>query len=120
MAQYDDNGQIVALDDNEVFVFGSNSIGAHSGGAAKTAKELFGAVEGIGMGLAGQSFAIDTMGRKERIKEGANLLRDTAIRLTALTFYLTKVGCGIAGLSEDYMKQVFKDMPQNVIKPEGW
>jgi hypothetical protein len=105
---------------NEVFVFGSNAIGSHGAGAAKQAKEHFGAVEGIGQGLVGQSFAIDTMGRKERIKEGADMLRDTALRLPALTFYLTKVGCGIAGYSEDEIKPLFRDMPSNVIKPEGW
>lgn len=111
---------ITELKPNEIFVFGSNAIGAHAGGAAKYAKEHFGAIEGIGIGLAGQSFAIDTMGRDDRIKESANLLRDTAERLPALTFYLTKVGCGIAGRSEDEMKQFFTDMPSNVIKPKGW
>ena len=108
------------LKPNEVFVFGSNAIGAHAGGAAKYAKEHFGAVECIGQGLVGQSFAIDTMGRKERIKEGADMLRDTAQRLPALTFYLTKVRCGIAGYSEDDIKPIFRDMPSNVIKPKGW
>ena len=111
---------ITSLPPNSVFVFGSNAIGAHAGGAAKYAKERFGAVEGIGQGLVGQSFAIDTMGREARIIEGADQLRDTAKRLPALTFYLTKVGCGIAGHSEEYMKQFFKDMPDNVIMPEGW
>lgn len=111
---------ITKLKENEVFVFGSNAIGAHGAGAAKAAKELFGAVEGIGMGLAGQSFAIDTMGRKDRIREGADVLRDTAKRLPAITFYLTKIGCGIAGYNEDEMKPLFADMPSNVIKPEGW
>lgn len=111
---------ITSLNPNEVFVFGSNAIGAHSGGAAKTAKELFGAIEGIGQGLVGQSFAIDTMGRNKRIEEGADMLRDTALRLPSLTFYLTKVGCGIAGRSEEEMKQYFTNMPDNVIKPQGW
>lgn len=111
---------IAKLEPNEIFVFGSNGIGAHSGGAALIAKESFGAVEGIGMGLVGQSFAIDTMGRKDRIKEGADMLRDTATRLPALTFYVTKIGCGIAGYSEEEIKPLFADMPANVIKPKGW
>lgn len=111
---------ITELKQNEVFCFGSNAIGAHAGGAARIAKELFGAVEGVGQGMVGQSFAIDTMGRDERIKEGAAMLRDTALRLPALTFYLTKVGCGIAGRDEAEVKKYFSDMPDNVVKPEGW
>lgn len=111
---------ITELPPNSVFVFGSNAIGAHADGAAKYAKDHFGAVEGIGMGLVGQSFAIDTMGREDRIKQGADMLRDTATRLPAVTFYLTRVGCGIAGHSEEYMKQFFQDMPSNVMKPAAW
>ena len=111
---------ITELKPNEIFVFGSNAIGAHAGGAAKYAKDNFGAIEGIGQGLVGQTFAIDTMGRKERIEEGAEMLRDTALRLPALTFYLTKVGSGIAGFTEAEISPLFKDMPTNIIKPKGW
>ena len=39
---------IVSLEDNEVFVFGSNLEGHHIGGAARIAKEHFGAVWGQG------------------------------------------------------------------------
>ena len=37
---------ITTLGKDEVFVFGSNLAGHHAGGAARTAKRLFGAVEG--------------------------------------------------------------------------
>ena len=39
---------IESLEDNEVFVFGSNLEGHHIGGAARIAKERFGAVWGQG------------------------------------------------------------------------
>lgn len=39
---------IESLEDNEVFVFGSNLDGYHLGGAARIAKEYFGAVWGQG------------------------------------------------------------------------
>ena len=39
---------IESLEDNEVFVFGSNLEGHHIGGAARIAKEHFGAVWGQG------------------------------------------------------------------------
>ncbi len=48
------------LKPGEVFVFGSNFEGNHLGGAARAAKEKFGAVWG-GEGLQGQSYAIPTM-----------------------------------------------------------
>jgi hypothetical protein len=35
-------------------------------------------------------------------------------------FLLTKIGCGIAGFSEDEIKPLFAKTPANVIKPIGW
>ena len=43
------------LKDNEIFVFGSNLQGIHGGGAARIAREYFGAIMGQGVGLQGQS-----------------------------------------------------------------
>ncbi len=53
---------ITSLDEDEVFVFGSNLAGMHAGGAARVAYERFGAVMGQGVGMQGQSYAIPTMG----------------------------------------------------------
>ena len=52
---------IDSLEENEIFVFGSNLQGMHGGGAARVAHEKFGAVWGEGIGLQGQSYAIPTM-----------------------------------------------------------
>lgn len=52
---------IESLGQDEVFVFGSNLAGHHSGGAARTAMERFGARWGVGEGIQGQSYAIPTM-----------------------------------------------------------
>ena len=61
--------RITELAPNEIFVYGSNLQGMHSGGAARMAYEDFGAVCGKGMGLYGQSYAIPTMqGGVETIK----------------------------------------------------
>ena len=49
---------ITTLQPNEVFVFGSKPNGEHKSGAAKTAVEKFGAVEGKAEGMSGQSYAI--------------------------------------------------------------
>ena len=61
--------RISSLAENEIFVFGSNLAGYHGGGAARIARENFGAVWGQGVGLQGQSYAIPTMqGGVETIK----------------------------------------------------
>ena len=49
------------LENNQIFVFGSNEHGRHGGGAAHTAVIKFGAIMGQGEGLQGQSYAIPTM-----------------------------------------------------------
>ena len=49
---------ITSLDRDEVFVFGSNLAGNHAGGAARVARERFGAIMGQGVGMQGQSYAI--------------------------------------------------------------
>lgn len=53
------NGFIEKLNENEIFVFGSNTEGRHMAGAAKKALE-FGAVYGQASGLQGNTYAIIT------------------------------------------------------------
>ncbi|MFA5634146.1 MAG: hypothetical protein WC973_03270, partial [Candidatus Dojkabacteria bacterium] len=52
---------------NTVFVFGSNTEGRHGAGAAKVAREQFGAVYGQGEGLQGNAYALPT--KDLRVKE---------------------------------------------------
>ena len=61
--------KITHLEENEIFVFGSNLAGSHGGGAARIAYEKFGAIWGQGVGLQGQSYGIPTMhGGTDKIK----------------------------------------------------
>ena len=61
--------RISELEENEIFVFGSNLEGENGGGAERLAYNRFGAVWGEGMGLHGQTYAIPTMqGGVETIK----------------------------------------------------
>ena len=46
---------ITSLEQDEIFVFGSNLAGIHAGGAARVAYERFGAIMGQGVGIQGQS-----------------------------------------------------------------
>lgn len=117
---------ILALEDDEVFVFGSNYAGQHAGGAAKQAREQFGAEEGIGEGLTGQCYAFPTLEsdmQKCSVK-GLEQSRDrffsTARALPEKRFLMTAVGTGIAGFSHEEMKALFVGTPSNVQLPEEW
>ena len=56
---------------NTIFVFGSNTEGRHGLGAAKIAREQFGAVYGQGEGLQGNAYALPT--KDLRVKENRSL-----------------------------------------------
>lgn len=116
---------ITELKDKEIFVFGSNVAGNHAGGAAKLAKEKFGAEEGIGEGLTGKCYAFPTLdgfGPRNRTElfDSSLKLFATAQALPEYIFFLTKVGCGIAGFTEKEIAPIFKYAPNNIIKPINW
>ena len=115
--------RIESLAADEVFVFGSNLAGAHAGGAAALACAKFGAVWGQGTGLQGQSYAIPTMqGGVETIAPYVDEFIAFARARSELFFYVTKIGCGIAGFSERETAPLFKEAAalKNVALPEGW
>lgn len=89
---------ITNLKKNEIFVFGSNLQGIHAGGAARMARLHFGAEMGQGTGLQGQSYAIPTMqGGTETIKPYVDEFIAYARQHPDKLFYVTAIGCGIAG-----------------------
>ncbi len=95
---------------NEIFVFGSNLGGFHGGGAARAAMNLFGAVWGQGVGLQGQSYAIPTMqGGVETIKPYVDEFIRFAQSRPDLYFYVTRIGCGIAGFIDEDIAPLFRD-----------
>lgn len=115
--------RIMELKANEVFVFGSNLSGFHAGGAARIAMEKFGAVWGKGIGLQGQSYAIPTMqGGVETIKPYVNEFVQFANSHNELTFYVTRIGCGIAGFNDEDIAPLFVDAlnMENVILPQSF
>lgn len=92
--------RITNLHPNVVFVFGSNTAGAHMGGAAHQAVEQFGAIMGQGEGLQGQSYAIPTVGlNKGEIETAVMRFIDFARQNPDKKFLVTRIGCGIAGYS---------------------
>ena len=101
--------QINVLADNEIFVFGSNFQGAHMGGAARAAKEKFGAVWGIGEGLQGKSYAIPTMEGLDNLAPAVQRFTSFAHQHKELKFYVTAIGCGIAGYQPEQIAPMFLD-----------
>lgn len=114
---------ITKLGANEVFVFGSNLAGHHGGGAAFVAMNRFGAVWGQGVGLQGQSYAIPTMqGGVETIRPYVDEFIEFAKSHPALKFYVTRIGCGIAGFRDEEIASLFfaaVSVP-NIILPESF
>lgn len=101
--------RILSLRENEVFVFGSNLAGAHGGGAARLAYRQFGAEWGKGIGLQGQAYAIPTMqGGVETIRPYVEEFVLFARRHEELTFFVTRIGCGIAGFKDEEIAPLFK------------
>lgn len=100
---------IEELKQNEVFVFGSNLAGRHNGGAARTARKKFGAIQGQGVGLQGQSYAIPTImhGGVEDIQPYVDEFINFAKNNNNLHFYVTKIGCGIAGFKIEEIAPLF-------------
>jgi hypothetical protein len=94
--------QITQLEENQIFVFGSNEAGIHGAGAARAAL-AFGAEMYKGFGLAANTFAIPTKDWEiavlplpvikmyvERFLAFAKLSPD-------FQFLVTPIGCGLAG-----------------------
>ncbi len=115
--------QISSLAFDEVFVFGSNLAGRHVGGAARVALNKFGAIYGQGVGLQGQSYAIPTMqGGVETIAPYVDKFIKYAQQNQDKFFYVTRIGCGIAGFKDEQIAPLFKDAVnlENVCLPESF
>lgn len=111
----------------QIFVFGSNVLGYHTGGASGTARKKFGAIWGQAEGLQGQCYAIP-------VDYGKNVRKDNEVKAavdrfiafarehTDLFFLVTRVGCGIAGYHDEEMAQFFIDALElkNVCLPKSF
>lgn len=100
---------------NGIFVFGSNELGHHGSGAAYTAREEFGAKVGLGFGFSGSSFAIPTKDWNvatlplEIIEQYVNRAIAFIKTKPMFDFYITKLGCGLAGYTPEQIAPMFKE-----------
>lgn len=112
------------LSPGQIFVFGSNIQGMHGGGAARAAYEKFGAIWGQGVGLQGNSYAIPTMNLSiDQIGEYVKEFLAFASDHPEYEFLVTRIGCGIAGMSEEQIAPLFTGenaaLP-NVVLPQSF
>ena len=115
--------RITELKADEVFVFGSNLAGMHGAGAAWVAFQKFGAVMGCGVGLRGQSYAIPTMqGGVETIKPYVDEFVAFAKAHPELFFYVTRIGCGVAGFRDREIAPLFSAAKEvdNICLPKSF
>ena len=124
--QYHDESIIKSLAEDTVFVFGSNLAGTHAGGAAKTALLHFGAVKGAGRGWSGQSYAIPTMNehlQQMPLSQIQHYIEDFKIYTKnhpKIKYFVTSVGCGVAGYKVEEIAPMFKGISKNVIFPASF
>lgn len=125
--------KITSLEPGEIFVFGSNLLGIHGAGAAHFAHEHFRAEWGVGVGLTGRCYAIPTKDEQIQtlplpvIAGHVYEFLQFARRNHYLSFLVTPIGCGLAGLSPKdiapmFLRSVFNPrcLPSNVILPKSF
>lgn len=114
---------ITSLNEDEVFVFGSNIRGYHSGGAAKFALN-WGAKWNVAFGCMGQTYAIPTVGVNdvEAISGYVEQFIEYAEANEHKTFLVTAVGCGSAGFTPQEIAPLFAECVEmsNVYLPESF
>jgi len=120
-------GWIDELADNEIFVFGSNQKGIHGKGAALDAKNKFGAVQGVGEGLTGQSYALPTKSTPyqsltiDEVSKNLDTFLEVAKNNPDKTFKMSAIGTNLAEFKPQEIADILfsKDIPSNVHVPES-
>jgi hypothetical protein len=113
-------------DPGRIFVFGSNLAGAHGAGAALHALDYHKARLGQGTGYQGYSYGIPTKDENirtlplKRIVPGIREFLRFAAYHQELRFFLTRIGCGLAGYTDEQMAPLFTGVTDNVQVPDEW
>lgn len=110
---------------DEVFVFGSNLAGIHSAGAAKQALR-YGAKYGHGIGQYGNTYAIPTKDYDikalsiDNIKAYIDRFKRVTIAHPDVKFFVTRIGCGLAGYTDREIAPMFRGCSANCSFPDVW
>lgn len=114
------------MNENAIFVFGSNLRGIHGAGAARYALDHYGALLGKREGHINACYAIPTKDRTlqpltlAQIAEGVARFIKYADFHPELNFIVTRIGCGYAGYTDTDIYPMFANAPANCLLPEGW
>lgn len=109
-----------------VWVFGSNTAGRHGAGAAKVAHTNFGAKYGVGFGRTGDAYAVATKGRNlsvlplDAIQHNITSFIHYAERNPKEKFFVTRIGCDLAGYTDAQIAPLFKGSPPNCSFSQEW
>lgn len=119
-----DAAQRYELEENVVFVFGSNFAGIHGAGAAKVARFEYGAKLGHGDGLTGRAYGIPTKDEYLNVLpiEVIKFYVDKFVKHTQhadCSFFVTAVGCGLAGYKPFQIAPLFRGAV-NCWFPSSW
>lgn len=101
------------IGEDDIFVFGSNEAGIHGAGAAYFALRLGARIE-QGFGLSGNTFAVPTKDWLIRTLPLSCVIFyvhrfiEFAIVNKDFRFYVTKIGCGLAGYTPEQIAPMFK------------
>lgn len=114
-------------ENGEIFVFGSNMAGRHGKGAALIARNKYKALSNRATGfLSLRSYGIPTKDEKiETLPLMAinafvvSFLKD-ATRHSDKEFFVTRIGCGLAGYKDQDIAPMFKGAPDNCSFAEEW
>ena len=110
----------------QIFVFGSNLAGIHGAGAALTARLNYGARLGVGIGITGHSYAIPTKDENfdclslDQIKVYVDTFIEYTKTYPTTTFFITRVGCGLAGNHDSDIAPMFNNCGDNCSFAEQW
>lgn len=110
----------------EIFVFGSNLRGIHKASGALVALREFEADFGNPVGLQGRSYAIPTKDRSiqtlslEVIEPYIRAFISFSLDNPNKEFFITRVGCGLAGYQNKDIAPMFKECGENCSFPEPW
>lgn len=115
-----------APDSVDIFVFGSNQAGIHGAGAARFAYDKLGAEYGVGEGITGKCYAIPTKDSQIHtlplsvVKEAVDRFKAHAANHPKDSFFMTRVGCGLAGYVDEDIAPMFVGSPTNINFPAPW
>ena len=112
--------------DDAIFVFGSNLAGRHGRGAALVAKRSFNAKRWVGQGRTGHAYAIPTKDADlqvlslRAIRKHVRAFREYTKQHKELTFFITRIGCGLAGHPDAEIARMFRGATRRCSFPLNW